>query len=112
MGTESEFQHLKVPLVVTYLFLAYRSHDEYFDWVGNDILISDDRTTMTSSFEKCWECGDMEFEDCYECRHALGYKKPKMDPCALGKQVIPSHLSYVATWKLRINALTDNERRY
>eukprot|EP01084_Bolivina_argentea_P209435 356745_1 len=106
---QSQLSHLNIPMEVHYLCLAYKSHGEYFDpiFLGDGTELSKDQLTITNTSERCWECGDEQFEDCYEC-----YVADKSDPVGYGHQAIESYKDRIAIWKVRINNETSLKRRY
>eukprot|EP01084_Bolivina_argentea_P057894 105726_1 len=101
-----------IPMTIAYLCLAYKSHGEYFDSklsasMHDGIEIAKDQLTITNILDRCEECGNDEFEDCYECSEADRY-----DPLAYGSQVVPSDENRIAEWKIQIDNETILKRRY
>ena len=93
-GFEKKLSLQNIPTLINYLCLQFYFHGEYFEKIGDDLEISNDKMMVKSKPDKC---GDNE---------------------AFGKTWIKSMSNCVATWTFKLNAnqisiyITSSEKLY
>eukprot|EP01084_Bolivina_argentea_P155473 270925_1 len=82
---ELELKLANIPMIASYLCLAYYYHNEYFEFVNEYIHTSNDKMTIS--------------------RPAATYNRTSTTN-AIGNQVVKSNEDMIATWTFKINEVT------